>query len=145
MFQMLQLVGQFNGLPSVNPHIQLLNFVAIYDSYKQHHVSEDAPRLKLFPFSLHGAAMLWLNSLASNSITTLDEMARKFIMKYFSPSKIVQFMNDITSFVQMENKSFYDTWKRFNDLLRKCPYQGIQPWHKLDLLQWVDKPNQIHC
>lgn len=28
----------------------------------------------------------------------------------------------------MDNKSFYDTWKRLKDLLKKCPYHGIQPW-----------------
>ena len=40
MFQMLQSMGQFNGLPSEDPHIDLLNFVAICDSYKQYQVSE---------------------------------------------------------------------------------------------------------
>lgn len=49
-------------------------------------------------------------------------MARKFILKYFSPSTIVQLRNEITSFVQMENESLYDTRERFKDLLRKCPY-----------------------
>ena len=34
MFQMLQSMGQFNGLPSEDPHMHLLNFVAICDSYK---------------------------------------------------------------------------------------------------------------
>ena len=99
MFQMLQSVGRFNGLPSEDPHMHLLNFVAICDSYKQYQVSEEAIRLRLFPFSLNGAARLWFNSLAPNSITTWEEMARKFMLKYFPPSRIVQFRNEITSFV----------------------------------------------
>ena len=68
------------------------------------------------------------NSLAPNSITTWEEMARKFMLKYFPPSRIVQFRNEITSFVQLETESFYEAWERFKELLRKCPYHGIQPW-----------------
>ena len=44
------------------------------------------------------------------------------------PGDNVDFRNDITSFVQMENESLYDAWERFKDLLRKCPYHGIPPW-----------------
>lgn len=73
MFQMLQPVGQLNILPTDDPRIHLQNFVAICD-FVPH-----AIRLKLFPFSLSGVAKLWLNSLVLNSITTLEEMAGKFI------------------------------------------------------------------
>lgn len=69
MFQMLQLVGQFNRLSSEDRNMHVFNFVAIYDSYKQHQVSEDVIRLRLFPLSLNRVVQLWLNSLASNSIT----------------------------------------------------------------------------
>ena len=34
----------------------------------------------------------------------------------------------------MENESFYDTWERFNDLLRKCPYHCIQPWVQIQTI-----------
>ena len=30
--------------------------------------------------------------------------------------------------MQLETESFYDAWERFKELLRKCPYHGIQPW-----------------
>lgn len=52
-------------------------------------------------------------------------------MNYFAPSKIVQLKNEITSFVQLDNESFYDTWERFKDLVRKCLYHGIQHWVKI--------------
>lgn len=96
LFQMLQFVGQFNALPSEDPNMHLLNFVAIYDSNKQHQVCKDAVRVRLFPFFLNEAARLWLNSLAPNSIATWEEMTIKFILKYFPVSRIVQFRNEIT-------------------------------------------------
>lgn len=37
----------------------------------------------------------------------------------------------MTTFNQMENESFYDTKEKFQDLLRKYPYRGIQPWVKI--------------
>lgn len=121
MFQMLQFVGYFNRLPYKDPNMHQLNFVAICDSYKQYHVSKDAIRLRLFPFSFNGATRHCFNSLTPNSITTCEEMPRKFIIKYFPPSRIVQFKNEITSSIQLDNVSFYDKWERFNDLLRKYP------------------------
>ena len=108
----------FNGLPNEDPNMHLLIFLAICDSFKQHEVTEEAVRLRLFPFSLSGAARLWLNSLTPNSITSWDELTKKFLLKYFPPSKIVKFRNAITSFVQVENESVYDTWYQFKDLLR---------------------------
>lgn len=102
IFQILQSVGQFNELLSEDPHMHLLNFITICDSYKQYQVSKDAITLRLFLFYLSGAAKLSFDSLASNSITTSKEMTRKFMMKYFppsrTPSRIVQFKNEITSF-----------------------------------------------
>lgn len=66
-------------------------------------MSEDVIRLRLFPFSLSGVARLWFNSLAANSFTTWEGMTTKFMLKYFSPSRVVQFRNEIASFAQMEN------------------------------------------
>ena len=57
-FQMLQTVGTFNGLPNEDPNMHLLNFLAICDSYKQNGVSDEAVRLRLFPFALSSNARL---------------------------------------------------------------------------------------
>lgn len=81
---MLQLVGQFNGVPIGDPHMHVQNFVVICNSYKQHQVPEIAIWLRLFPFSLRGTTRLLLNSLEPNSTTNWEEIARKFILKYFS-------------------------------------------------------------
>lgn len=57
MFQMLQPVSQFNGLPREDLNMHLLN-VVICDSCKQHQVTKDASNLQLFPFSLNGVVQL---------------------------------------------------------------------------------------
>ncbi|XP_062094553.1 uncharacterized protein LOC133800570 [Humulus lupulus] len=125
MFQMLQTMGQFSGLPTEDPHLHLRSFLEVSDSFKLQGVTEEALRLKLFPFSLKDKARAWLNTFPSNSVTTWHEVAEKFLMKYFPPTKNAKFQNEIISFQQLEDESICDAWERFKELLRKCPHHGI--------------------
>jgi len=108
MFQMLQTVGQFSGMPTEDPHLHLRLFMEVSDSFKLVGVPEDALRLKLFLYSLRDRARAWLNSLPPNSISTWQELAERFLMKYFSPSKIDKLRNEITAFQQLDDESLYE-------------------------------------
>ncbi|XP_062075135.1 uncharacterized protein LOC133779158 [Humulus lupulus] len=74
MFQMLQTVGQFSGMPTKDPHLHLRLFIEVSDSFKMPRVTEDALRLKLFPYSLRESARAWLNFLPSESMSTWQEL-----------------------------------------------------------------------
>ena len=52
MFQMFQTVGQFNGLPNEDPHLHLKLFLEVSDTFKIAKATQDALRLRLFPYSL---------------------------------------------------------------------------------------------
>ncbi|XP_052299243.1 uncharacterized protein LOC127902982 [Citrus sinensis] len=125
MFQMLQTVGQFNGLSFEDPHLHLKLFLEVSDAFKIAGASQEALRLGLFPFSLRDRARAWLNSLPPDSITTWSDLADKFLLKYFLPTKNTKLRNEITSFHQLENESLCDAWEKFKELLRKCPHHGI--------------------
>ncbi|KAJ4724778.1 Retrotransposon gag protein [Melia azedarach] len=125
MFQMLQIVGQFSGMPTEDPHLHLRLFIKVSDSFKLPRVPENALRLKLFPYSLRDRARAWLNSLPSDSVTTWQELAETFLMKYFPPTKNAKLRNEITAFQQVDEESLYEAWERFKELLRKCPHHGI--------------------
>ena len=56
MFQMLQTVGHFNGLPSKDPHLHIKLFLEVSDAFKIAGPSQDALRLRLFPYSLRDRA-----------------------------------------------------------------------------------------
>ena len=55
-------------------------------------------RLVLFPFSLKDNAKLWYNSLPADSIHTWEELATKFLKKFFSAQNTRQLKRELQSF-----------------------------------------------
>ncbi|GJY09169.1 reverse transcriptase domain-containing protein [Tanacetum coccineum] len=95
-------------------------------------VPSTSVKLMLFPFSLEGAARIWLEKEPPRSILTWDDLVSKFINQFFPPSKTTNLRNEITNFQQRFDESFYEAWDRFNDLLRACPHHGFSELHQLD-------------
>nr|GEW99370.1 reverse transcriptase domain-containing protein [Tanacetum cinerariifolium] len=95
-------------------------------------VPSSSIKLMLFPFSLEGAARIWLEKKPPRSIQTWDDLVSKFINQFFPPSKTTNLRNEITRFQQRFDESFYEAWERFNDLLRACPHHEFSELHQLD-------------
>ncbi|GJZ94322.1 reverse transcriptase domain-containing protein, partial [Tanacetum coccineum] len=94
-------------------------------------VPSTSVKLMLFPFSLEGAARIWIKKEPPRSILTWDDLVSKFINKFFPPSKTTNLQNEITRFQQRFDETFYEAWDRFNDLLWACPHHGISKLHQL--------------
>ena len=87
MVQLIQSTGQYVGLSHEDPQRHIHNFLEITDTYNYPNVSKDYVRLTLFPFSLLGGAKEWLQKDLANSIHTRDDLARKFLIKFFPTKK----------------------------------------------------------
>ncbi|GJS78644.1 reverse transcriptase domain-containing protein [Tanacetum coccineum] len=117
---------QFFGHDKEDPHAHIRYFNKITSTMKIPNVPNTSVKLMLFPFSLEGAARIWLEKEPPRSIETWDDLVSKFINKFFPPSKTTNLRNEITRFQQKFVRRFYEAWDRFNDLLRGCPHHGFQ-------------------
>ena len=119
---------QFHELAHEDPNAHILNFLEVCDIVKYNGVSDDAIRLRLFPFSLKDKAKHWLISEPPDSITSWDHLSNKFLGSFFPPAKATKLRININSFYQYEGESFCEAWERFKDLLRKCPHHSFTKW-----------------
>jgi len=116
--------SQFGDIPMEEPNLHLLVFLKVWHLRDQQSLA-DTIWFCLFPFSLKDKARVWLYSLPLGLITTWDELIKIFVTKFVAPSKTVSLRNQITSFAQKEDKSLYEAWEHFKDILRLCPLHGF--------------------
>jgi hypothetical protein len=62
------------------------------------------------------------------SITYWESLLSKFYNKFFLMSKVNDCPKDISSFTQEEDEKFFKSWKRFKELLIRCPPHGYEKW-----------------
>ncbi|KAF5449711.1 hypothetical protein F2P56_030128 [Juglans regia] len=92
------------------------------------------PIIKANNFEINPAILQWwlqqCNLVACHVMiqTTWDDLAKKFLAKFFPPAKIVKMRNDIITFVQFDMESLYEAWERYKELLRKCLHHGLPVW-----------------
>nr|GEW67733.1 reverse transcriptase domain-containing protein [Tanacetum cinerariifolium] len=123
---------QFYGHDKEDPHAHIHYFNKITSTLKFSNVPNTSIKLMLFPFSLEGAARIWLEKEPPRSIFTWDDLVSKFINQFFPPSKTTSLRNEITNFQQRFDESFSEACDRFKDLLRACPHHGFSELHQLD-------------
>ena len=88
----------FDGLAHEDRNAHILNFLEVCDTVKYNGVSDDAIRLRLFPFSLKDKAKQWLILEPPNSITSWDDLSNKFLARFFPPTKAAKLRIGISSF-----------------------------------------------
>nr|GEZ86972.1 reverse transcriptase domain-containing protein [Tanacetum cinerariifolium] len=123
---------QFFGHDKEDPHTHIRYFNKITSTMRVPNVPNLTIKLMLFPFSLEGAARIWLEKEPPRSILTWDDLVSKFINQFFPPSKTTNLQKEITRFQQRFDESFSEAWDRFNDLLRACPHHGFSELQQLD-------------
>ncbi|XP_061361271.1 uncharacterized protein LOC133305159 [Gastrolobium bilobum] len=115
----------FGGEDYEDPHDFMDRFLRICDTTKHHGLSDDAIRLRLFPFALTGKTLRWLDRQAPNNIRTWDEIAAKFFAEHFSREKYNKLVNEITNFIQHPGETLCAAWTRFQELIRKRPQYDL--------------------
>ncbi|GJX48576.1 reverse transcriptase domain-containing protein [Tanacetum coccineum] len=125
MIQQVQNNCQFHGLPGDDATRHIDKFLEITQYMKQNLVANDALRLSLFPYSLTHHAIAWYDRLPRNSIHSFDDMMRKFLSKYFSPSMVTKLRNEITKFKQKPHESLFEAYERYKLSIDRCPNHNM--------------------
>nr|GEU54945.1 reverse transcriptase domain-containing protein [Tanacetum cinerariifolium] len=111
---------------------QLDKFLHVTQSIKMNGVTDDALRLILFPHLLTHHATAWFDCLSRNSITTIEQMAKMFLRKYFPPSMVTKLRNEITNFRQRPDESLFKAWERYKLSIDRCPNHNMLPVTQID-------------
>nr|GEW73362.1 hypothetical protein [Tanacetum cinerariifolium] len=123
---------QYFGHDKEDLHAHVRYFNKITSTLKFPNVPNTSIKLMLFPFSIEGAAQIWLEKEPPRSIFTWDDIVLKFINQFFPPSKTTNLRNEITNFQQRFDESFNEAWDRFKDLFQACLHHGFSELHQLD-------------
>ncbi|XP_042056153.1 uncharacterized protein LOC121800704 [Salvia splendens] len=121
----------FHGRDEEDPVSHLNAFYELTNSHRPPNVEHHRIKRALFPFSLREKARAWYDSLPGYNIATFQELKTLFLLEYNSPMKIEKLREEITSFRQKYDESFAEAWKRFTEMIRKCPSHGLAPGHDL--------------
>nr|XP_027082399.1 uncharacterized protein LOC113704724 [Coffea arabica] len=122
---LIQLLPSFHGLPGEEPYKHLQEFDVVCNSMKPPGITEEQIKMRAFPFSLKDSAKDWLYYLPPGSITTWDQLQKKFLEKYFPASKAASLRKEICGIKQYPGESLYEYWERFKRLCSKCPQHQI--------------------
>nr|GEY56045.1 reverse transcriptase domain-containing protein [Tanacetum cinerariifolium] len=76
---------QFLGHDKEDPHAHIRYFNKITSTMRVPNVPSSSIKLMLFPFSLEGAARIWLEKEPPRSILNWDDLVSKFINQFFPP------------------------------------------------------------
>ncbi|GJX69758.1 reverse transcriptase domain-containing protein [Tanacetum coccineum] len=117
---------QFYGFEKEDPHTHIRWFNKITSTIKYKEVPNSSIKLMLFPFSIEGAAQIWLEKEPPRSILTWEDLVCKFINQFFPPSKTTNLRNEITNFQQRFDESFYSLNAAAGcNLLTKTPRDAL--------------------
>ncbi|WZZ53231.1 hypothetical protein YC2023_053338 [Brassica napus] len=117
--------NKYHGLALEDPLDHLDRFDKYCGLSKTNGVSEDAFKLRLFPFSLGDKAHTWEKNISTDTITTWDECKKAFLNKFFSATRTANLRNQISGFQQKGLEGFSEAWERFRTYLSQCPHHGF--------------------
>ncbi|XP_021737862.1 uncharacterized protein LOC110704391 [Chenopodium quinoa] len=128
--QFIQFISNdsFAGTPHDCPVSHIDSFLEKCDTMKMNGVTDDAIRLRLFPFSLRDRAKEWLRDEGTGSFDTWDKLVKAFLVKFLGHEKTARLRNELSTFRQSDDESLYEAWRRFKRLQRQCPHHGIPEW-----------------
>ena len=126
LMQMLTASDLFSGLPYEDSHAHIDKVRAVCKSYVgRPNLDMDVIRLKVFPLSLTGEAVIWFTELPYNSIFPWNQLRDVVLARYYPISKKQNHKDRVNNFVALPGESVSSAWDRFTSFLRSVPNHRI--------------------
>jgi hypothetical protein len=90
-------------------------------------VTQDAVRLRLFPFSLLGKTKQWFYS-NKEAVSTWEKCSIAFLTKFFLLGKTNALQNKIFGFQQLTDETIIKAWQHLQDYISACPHHDMEEW-----------------
>ncbi|GJX75873.1 reverse transcriptase domain-containing protein [Tanacetum coccineum] len=134
----------FKGTDDEDAHEHVRMVLEIVDLFHFPGVTHDAVMLRVFPITLKGPALRWINRLLAGLVTTWDLLKKAFIRQYCPPFKTAKKLEIIRNFKQEMDETLYHAWERYNDLLYRCPQHDLNSQQKVHIFYTrLDIPTRI--
>nr|GFD00679.1 hypothetical protein [Tanacetum cinerariifolium] len=88
---------------------------------------------RVFPITLKGPALRWINRLSAGLFTTWDLLEKAFIRQYCPPLKTAKKLKEIRNFKQEVDEPLYRSWERYSDLLYRCPQHDLNSQQRVHI------------
>ncbi|XP_050919246.1 uncharacterized protein LOC127136767 [Lathyrus oleraceus] len=95
--------------------------------------TEEAKKLRMFPFTLAEEDEEWFYSLPAESITTWEEMEKVFLNEYFPASVFLRKRYEILNFKQKDGETLGDAYKRFKIIMVACPTHNMNATEQMQM------------
>ncbi|XP_042387346.1 uncharacterized protein LOC121979387 [Zingiber officinale] len=125
LWKIVHLLPKFHGLSGEDTNRHLHDLEMVCSSWNPHGISEEDVIIRAFPFSLSDLAKDWLYCLPPNSISSLTEMKKLFLARFFPASRIAAIRRSICGIQQCSGEPFQNYWDRFKSLVASCPQHQI--------------------
>nr|GEW26883.1 hypothetical protein [Tanacetum cinerariifolium] len=110
-----------------DPHEHVERILDIVSLFNIPGVTHDTVMIRIFPITLTGATKRWVDKLSPRTVDSWDLFKKAFI-KWYCPSSV-----KINNFKQEGDKTLYQAWERYNDLLYKCQTHDINSHQKVNI------------
>ena len=130
----------FSGVETDNPYKHLEKFEQICNTFQQEGVPTTWFKWNLFPFTLVDQAKRWHSTAVNEAKGNWNLLVKKFVQKFFPPSKVHKLTQQVWNFKQEENEDIDDAWERFNNLFEQGPKLGMSVDLALRIFYYSLKP-----
>ena len=114
------MIDQFYSSHNEDVTSHLNNFIELCDMTKIYKGGGWHCQTETFLFSLRAREKEWLLSLPKNSIDWWNKYKDYFIGKYYPPIKIIQLINLIMNFKQLEHDPIAQAWEIIKIITKNC-------------------------